>query len=98
MLIVNLGLTFHVVSVELSDFLESCIKNVPQLAALKFTDGNMLRLNQIMSLFSSKINIMNGHEETILPSISVGCRAAICATSSLPKAAQYMNTIFDPTV
>ena len=85
-------------TVELADFLESCLEKVKQLSALKFTDGNFLRLTQIMLRCSDRMNIMNGHEETLLPSMVLGCRAAICATASLPKAPELMNTIFDPLI
>lgn len=80
--------------VELESFLESALKSIPQLVALKFTDSNLIRFASIQAKFSDRINFFAGFDETLLPVRALGGRTAICATFSFKDSvAHYLALV-----
>lgn len=62
------------------------LKQIPQLAAMKFTDSNVVRFSVLQKKFKNVFKVFIGFDEVLLTALTaVDCNAGICALFNLPE-------------
>jgi len=65
---------------------EEGLRQIPQFAAMKFTDDNVVRFSILQKNFKNNFKIFCGFDEVLLTALtSVECNAAVCALFNFPK-------------
>ncbi|XP_054156974.1 N-acetylneuraminate lyase B-like [Oppia nitens] len=71
---------------DIVDAIGEGIKQIPQLAAMKFTDNNVVRFTLIQKRYSHCFKVLIGFDEMLLTALtSLACDAGICALFNLPE-------------
>jgi len=62
------------------------LKQIPQFAAMKFTDNNVIRFSILQKRFKNTFKIFIGFDELLLTALTaVDCNASICALFNMPE-------------
>ncbi len=83
---------FTGVSLPMPDFLKLASLQIPNLAGLKFTDTNLMALQQCLHAEDGRFNILFGVDEMLLGALSLGVTGAVGSTYNF-AAPQYQKLI-----
>jgi len=65
------------VSISMVDFLKEGIKEIPNLAGVKFTHTNFMEMQQCIALENGRFDITHGPDESLLCGLAIGVKGAI---------------------
>jgi len=72
--------SFTGVNLPMVDFLEEASAWIPTLVGLKYSNGNLIQLQQLLELQDGRFDILYGSDETLLAAWALGVRGAIGST------------------
>jgi len=76
------------VDVSMLAFLEEGEKRIPTLAGIKFTNNNLMELQQLLNYKDGKFEIFHGYDEVLLAGLVLGAKGAVGSTYN------YMSKIY----
>lgn len=68
------------INLSMSTFLEMAKTKIPTLAGIKFTDNNLMELQQCVNMNDGKWDILHGFDELLLAGLSLGVDGAVGST------------------
>ena len=78
----------------LPDTLARILEEAPNVVAIKESTGNVLRAQELVRRFGSRLSVLSGDDTLTLPMIAVGARGIISVTSNLmPKEVSRLVTL-----
>jgi N-acetylneuraminate lyase len=81
---------------DIIDAIGEGIKQIPQLAAMKFTDDKVIRFATLQKKFKDVFKIFIGFDQVLLTAkVALDCEAGICALFNLPEVVQSYKKIIE---
>ena len=80
------------VKVSVAELMLAGLTRIPNLAGLKFSDGDLFDFSRCVDIYGERCDLFFGCDELLLPALSVGARAAIGTTYNF-AAAIYRDMI-----
>ena len=80
------------VDISMLSFLEEGEKRIPTLAGIKFTNNNLMELQQLLNYKDGKFEIFHGYDEVLLAGLVLGAKGAVGSTYNY-MSKKYMELI-----